>query len=89
MGIVHAGIHTLSGLGGVRVASITSDKNAFVDGKLGRDPLTNCVLQLGTNPLRIRGKERRTDVNCPPIDLSGDNCVGPKDLLSCLKIQTE
>jgi len=49
MGIVHTGIHTLSSLWGVRVASITSDENALIDGKLGRDPLTNCVLQLGTN----------------------------------------
>ena len=57
MGIVHTGIHTLSSLRGVGVASITSDKNAFVDGELGRDPLTNCVSQLGTNPPQIRGKE--------------------------------
>ena len=43
MGIVHTRIHTLSSLWGVRMTSITGDKNAFVDGKLGRDPLTNYV----------------------------------------------
>ena len=31
MGIIHAGVHTLTSLRGVRVASITSDENAFVD----------------------------------------------------------
>ena len=42
MGIVHAGVHTLSGLGGMRVTGVTGNKNAFVDGKLSRDPLANC-----------------------------------------------
>ena len=46
MGIVHAGIHTLTSLRGVRVASITGDENAFVDGELGRYPLANFVQQL-------------------------------------------
>jgi hypothetical protein len=43
VGIVHAGIHTLSGLWRMRVASITSNKNTFVHGKLGCDPLTDCI----------------------------------------------
>ena len=46
MGIVHAGIHTLSSLRGVRVASISGNENAFVDRKLGRDSLTNYILPL-------------------------------------------
>ena len=46
MGIVHAGIHALSSLGGVRMASIAGDKDAVVDGELGRHSLTNCNRQL-------------------------------------------
>ena len=56
MGIVHAGIHTLSSLGGVRVASITGDENPLVDGKLGRDSLTNCVRQLRGDLLQCGAK---------------------------------
>jgi len=46
MGIIHAGVHTLSSLRGVRVASITGDENTFVDGEFGRDSLTNYARRL-------------------------------------------
>ena len=33
MGIAHTGIHTLSGLGRMRVTSIARNKDAFTDGE--------------------------------------------------------
>lgn len=89
MGIVHAGIHALSGLGRVRVASITSDENAFVDGKLGRDSLTNYILQLGKNASQLRDEGWRTDIHRPPIDLPGGDCVGFDSLLGRLRNNIE
>lgn len=51
MGIVHAGVHTLTSLGGMRVTSITSNENAFVDGELGCDSLTNYIRRLSGTSL--------------------------------------
>ena len=49
MAIVHTGIHTLSSLGRMGVASITGDENAVMDGKLGRDSLADYILRLEKN----------------------------------------
>ena len=87
MGIVHASVHTLSSFGGMRVASVTSDKNAFVDGKLRRDPLANCFEWLEN--LQLWRNKRHTNVNRPPLNLSGIDCVRFEDLLNRLRARNE
>ena len=85
VGIVHAGIHALSSLGRVRVASVTGDKNTFVHGELGCDPLADCISCLEKYSKRDGG--RRTYVNRPPLDPSGVDGVGLDHLFYCLRIK--